>query len=88
MAFSIFSVLDQTFAFVLNIVPFYQLIKLLILIWLQNPIAQGALIVYISIVAPLKKKYSNQIDQIHDAFGAVLDKVTDPFVPPKDAKKQ
>ena len=46
MVFSIFSFIDSSGGFFLSYIPFYYLIKLLILIWLQNPLTLGAKSIY------------------------------------------
>ena len=53
----------------------------------MNPVAQGALIVYNKVLQPLGKKYAKEIEQIHGVLSDVLNKATDPFVPPKESEK-
>ena len=62
MVFGLFNMLDDTFGWFLSMIPFYYLIKLFVIIWLQNPVTQGALIVYRQAIAPFAKKYKSEID--------------------------
>ena len=62
MAFSLFAFIDTNCGFLLNIIPYYFLLKLLILVWLQNPLTMGASVVYEKVIAPFRKKYTSEID--------------------------
>ena len=55
--FGLFNILDSTIGFILQCIPFYQLIKLLILIWLQNPITMGAHVIYTDYLQKYSSKY-------------------------------
>ena len=72
MVFGLFNILDQTFGYFLEMIPFYFLIKLLILIWLQNPISQGALIIYNSAIQPFAQKYKAEVDQVANGFNEMF----------------
>ena len=65
MAFSLLNFADSVLGFLLRLIPFYQLIKMLVLIWLQNPMTQGAKILYEKYLKPLTIKYKDQIDQVN-----------------------
>ena len=62
MAFSLFAFIDTNCGFLLNIIPYYFLLKLLILVWLQNPLTMGASVVYEKVLAPFRQKYTSEID--------------------------
>ena len=72
MVFGLFTMVDQSFGFVLHYLPFYFLIKLFIMIWLQNPVAQGALVVYTTLVQPFARKHKTQIDFLADESTRLL----------------
>ena len=55
--FSLFQLADSLACCLLHYIPFYKLIKLLILIWLQNPLTNGAQVIYEDRLSPLAKKY-------------------------------
>jgi len=65
MVFSLLNFADSVLGFLLRLIPFYQLIKMLVLIWLQNPMTQGAKILYEKYLKPLTIKYKDQIDQVN-----------------------
>jgi hypothetical protein len=50
--------------FLVQFVPFYWLIKLLILIWLFHPMTNGASVIYDNVVHPLWNKHESKIDEV------------------------
>lgn len=58
----------------------YKLFKLLILVWLQNPLTQGAMIVYLKFLKPFANKYKVQIGELHDFLQGSLQSMGDVFV--------
>ena len=65
LTFGLFSILDSTFGFFLNYLPFYWLIRLLLIIWLQNPMTEGGLKVYKSVIHPFASKNKAAIDEVN-----------------------
>ena len=61
MIFNLFVLLDTSFQFITCHIPFYLLIKLFILIWLQNPMTEGAYQVYRKIVLPIAEKHRDTL---------------------------
>ena len=59
IVFSLFSFIDFSGGFLMSLIPFYFLIKLLVLVWLQNPLTMGALVVYETVLVPFRKKYAS-----------------------------
>ena len=55
--FALFSAFDALLGSLLAYIPFFQLIKLLLLIWLQNPMTDGATKIYDEWLDPLGRKY-------------------------------
>ena len=68
MVFSLFSFIDTAGGLLLNMVPYYTLMKLLVLVWLQNPMTQGGQVVYENLIVPFHKKYNKQIELVKSAF--------------------
>ena len=62
--FGIFSVLDEFGAFILSYIPYYYFIKVCLLIWLFNPLTQGATVIYSKAVKPVMVKYDKQIKEL------------------------
>eukprot|EP00356_Strombidium_inclinatum_P012481 CAMPEP_0170481626 /NCGR_PEP_ID=MMETSP0208-20121228/1998_1 /TAXON_ID=197538 /ORGANISM="Strombidium inclinatum, Strain S3" /LENGTH=215 /DNA_ID=CAMNT_0010754367 /DNA_START=17 /DNA_END=664 /DNA_ORIENTATION=+ len=82
--FSLFQLAEHTLQILVNYIPFYQLIKILFLIWLQNPVTRGAEKIYEERLAHLIKKYKTEIEQLAEAIDSALsgskgeDKASDP----------
>ena len=72
MVYSIFVLFEGIGNWLLKLIPFYFLIKLLFLIWLQNPLTRGATILYNQYIQPLGKKYKAQIDVAHESLKQLL----------------
>ena len=70
--FGFFSVLDEFGACILSYIPYYYFIKVCLLIWLFNPLTQGAMLVYTNAVKPFMTKYSKQITEFVELLGGVL----------------
>lgn len=68
IVFSIFNLIDHNFAWFTALIPFYLLIKLFILIWLQNPMTEGALSTYKRYVRPFAKKYGDVIETFYQEY--------------------
>ena len=64
IVFSLFITLEQSFSWVVCYIPMYFLIKLLILIWLQNPLTLGATLIYKMYVGPFAKKYEQPLEMV------------------------
>jgi hypothetical protein len=75
MVFSLFNFIDTNLSFMLNYIPFYFLIKLLVLVWLQNPMTDGAKIFYESVVMPAWNLRKNNFIAFLDGFEAVLNSI-------------
>ena len=46
--------------------PFYELIKLGLILWLISPWTRGAYLVYRLVVRPLLRKYGGKIDMVYE----------------------
>jgi receptor expression-enhancing protein 5/6 len=62
--YAVFDFLDLFAGFILKIIPFYYILKLIFLIWCFMPNTQGALIVYNHIIKKFFIKYENNLDQL------------------------
>ena len=85
--FGLFNFIDNLGASVLSYIPFYYLIKLLILIWLQNPMTNGATIVYNKYVRPVQRKHANVIEDIAEAIESFINPKSEPPSQDKSGKK-
>ena len=65
-------VVDHFTACLLTKIPYYFFIKVCFLIWLFNPMTLGATKIYNSVIAPLMKKYSAQIEDIASTLTEVF----------------
>mmetsp|Transcript_4734 Transcript_4734/g.8095 ORF Transcript_4734/g.8095 Transcript_4734/m.8095 type:complete len:82 (-) Transcript_4734:38-283(-) len=79
--------LDQVFGAILLYIPFYFLIKLLFLIWLQNPITLGASVIYKEYLRNVLKKYEKEIEQLANVFDE-KDPSKSEQLPASDEKKE
>ena len=75
MVFSLFNFIDTNLDFLLNYIPFYFLIKLLALVWLQNPMTDGAKIFYENVVQPSWNLRKDEYTAFLDGFEAVLSSI-------------
>jgi len=55
--FGIVKIFETVFGFLLPIIPFYYMIKVLLLIWCYHPTTKGARIVYENVIKPTFNKY-------------------------------
>lgn len=62
MVMAVFLAVDNLFSFVLNLIPFYQVFKLMIVAWMSVPTCTGAVFVYKFYVGELMAKYEGRID--------------------------
>ena len=62
--YAVFDFLDLFAGFILKIIPFYYILKLIFLIWCFMPNTQGALVVYNHIIKKFFIKYENNLDQL------------------------
>lgn len=70
VVFGVATLVDEFGFFILNIIPFYNYIKLLFFVWLMAPQTQGAQIVYRSILRPLLHAHKDKIERfIRDVQG-------------------
>ena len=65
VVFGSLSLLDTIASgFVVQLIPFYWIIKLLVLIWLFHPATLGATVIYENIVQPLWKEHESKIEEV------------------------
>ena len=62
--YGIFIFLDEYVGFILSYFPFYYFAKVCFLIWLFNPVTQGATKLYNVVLGPLYKRYKIRIDDV------------------------
>ena len=68
--FGIFSLTEDFFGFLLNMIPYFFWIKLGFFLYLSAPQTKGALVVYDTVVKPQLIKYGPQIEKlINDVKG-------------------
>ena len=72
MIFALFTSFDSLLGSLLAYIPFYQLIKLLILIWLQNPMTDGATKMYDEWIEPFGRKYEKQVKEVHAIVSSIV----------------
>mmetsp|Transcript_624 Transcript_624/g.1170 ORF Transcript_624/g.1170 Transcript_624/m.1170 type:complete len:137 (-) Transcript_624:155-565(-) len=61
--FSLFSVLESVASFLVSWIPFYNVLKLMFLLWLLLPRFKGASKLYQALVQPIIRKHESKIDQ-------------------------
>ena len=61
--FSIFTIFDILFKYILFFLPIYFVLKGIFFIWLFHPRSKGASLVYDSAIRPLIKKYQNSLNE-------------------------
>ena len=64
VVFGAFTILDQFAGIILQLIPFYYVLKVGMLIWMFHPSTQGAITLYDNFVLPFVKQYEGQIDEI------------------------
>ena len=62
--FGIFSIFEVLLGFILNVIPFYYLLRLGFFIWLMHPQYQGANVIYTIVVGPAIKKHKENMNNI------------------------
>ena len=62
--YAVFDFLDLFVGFILKIIPFYYILKLVFLVWCFMPNTQGALTVYNHIIKRFFIKYENKLDTL------------------------
>lgn len=63
VVYAFFTVFDEMTSWILNLMPFYFMIKLVLMIWMFWPTTNGALAIYNTVLAPFLRKYQGQIDK-------------------------
>lgn len=63
VVYAFFTVFDEMTSWILNLMPFYFMIKLVLMIWMFWPTTNGALTIYNSVLAPFLRKYQAKIDK-------------------------
>lgn len=61
---SVYLVLDNLLSFILRMIPFYQLFKLLLVVWLSVPKCSGSVFVYRFYVNGLMRTYEHDLDTL------------------------
>ena len=65
VVFGVLSLAEQVAGgFLVQFVPFYWPIKLLILVWLFHPMTNGASVIYDNVVHPLWKEHEGRIEEV------------------------
>lgn len=64
IVYACFTFLDLFAGFILKIIPFYFVLKLIFLIWCFMPNTKGAVIIYDKFLKPLFKQYEELIDKV------------------------
>lgn len=68
VVYAFFTVFDDMTEWILGIIPFYHLIKLLFYIWMFWPSTNGAQTIYKTILKPFLIKYQSDIDKQVERF--------------------
>ena len=69
--------LDQSFQWITYYIPFFLLIRLFIIIWLQSPTSEGALHVYRKIVRPFADNWGELLHELDQEFIKPYEKISD-----------
>lgn len=72
-----FNMLDQSFKWFTSYIPFFLLIRLFIIIWLQSPTSDGALHVYRKIVRPFADNYGDLLYELDQEFIKPYEKISE-----------
>ena len=64
VVFSLFHFVDEFFGFILEMIPFYYLLKVCFFIWMFLPTTLGALKIYHTVIHPLMEKYGDRLDNV------------------------
>jgi len=73
VVFSSLMLLDMIAGPILHLIPFYYVLKLLLLMWLFYPKSNGATIIYQQIIKPFWKKHESLIDKTLAEGEAMVD---------------
>ena len=63
VVYAFFTVFDEMTSWILNLMPFYFMIKLVLMIWMFWPTTNGARVIYNTVLAPFLRKYQDKIDK-------------------------
>ena len=74
--YAVFSFLDLFVGWILKIIPFYFIIKLVFLVWCFMPNTKGAIIVYDKIIKPFFLKAKNEINKNKDKITETGEKIS------------
>lgn len=75
--YAVFTFFDLFAGFILKILPFYFVIKLVFLVWCFMPNTKGALFIYNNIIKTFFKKYESKIDKGVNKFMKKAQKATE-----------
>lgn len=67
--FFLFRLLELYLGFILHLIPFYFLAKLVFLVWLFFPTTSGATVVYEKFLSKIFAKYEKDLDSLVDDVG-------------------
>ena len=73
VVYAFFTVFDEMTSWILNLMPFYFMIKLVLMIWMFWPTTNGALTIYNTVLAPFLRKYQDKIDKHVDSVEKKFD---------------
>ena len=77
MIFNFFNMIDYSFKWITQCIPFFLLFRLFILIWLQSPTSEGALHVYKKIVKPFAENWGEFLQEIDQEYIKPFEKAQD-----------
>ena len=69
VVFFMFILFELYFSYILHLIPFYFLLKLIFLIWLFFPTTNGATLIYDKFLCKLYSKYEKNLDEFVDKVG-------------------
>jgi receptor expression-enhancing protein 1/2/3/4 len=72
MVMTIFLLLDNVFFFIFYYIPFYQLFKLLVAVWLSVPMCSGAVFAYKAYIHHFLENYGEKCDRLVDEVGGTV----------------
>ena len=64
VVFGFITVIDQFAGVILHAIPFYYILKMILLVWLFHPSTMGAGAVYDNIVYPFWKEHEGKIEEV------------------------
>ena len=68
VCFSSFQIIDCFAGVILQLIPFYSLLRYVFLIWLMHPKTMGATTVYNSFISSYIQKYRSQIEKLEQSI--------------------